>query len=192
MARGSPHDITRHLADFAGGDREAMADLLPKVYDELHRLAVAHFRNQPSGHTLQPTALVNEAYLKLAGAPGFKAADRDHFFVLASRIMRQVLVDHARTKRRAKRGGAWNRVTLEEAIGATGERDVDLLALDDALEKLAAAKPQRARLVELRFFGGLSSEQAGAILGMSRTDAARKWRMARAWLARELRCEDAA
>lgn len=184
-------DITRHLADIAAGDREAAAALLPKVYDELHGLAVAHFRGQPAGHTLQPTALVHEAYLKLAG-PGVEATDRTHFFVLASRIMRQILVDHARAKGSAKRGGGLQRVTLSEAVSKSGERDVDLLALDDALDKLAAMEPERARLVELRFFGGLTSEEAGAILGMSRTDAARKWRMARAWLARELRSGDAA
>jgi RNA polymerase sigma factor (TIGR02999 family) len=159
-------------------------DLAPHVYDELRRLATAQLRDQPAGHTLQPTALVNEAWLKLAANPDLRFEDRRAYLVLASRVMRQVLVDHARGKRRVKRGGGggWHKVTLALAEAREGATDIDLLALDDALTELAALNPDRARLVELRFFGGLTESEAADVLEISRRHVSRQWRSVRAWL----------
>jgi len=157
-------------------------DLVPLVYEELRRLAGAQLREQVPGHTLQPTALVNEAWLKLAANPDLRFENRHAFLALASRAMRQVLIDHARGKQREKRGGGWQRVTLS-AVGAPGgEVDVDLIALDDALKELAKLSAERARLIELRFFGGLTVTEAGEVIGISRREASRQWRSARAWL----------
>ncbi len=178
--------VTRILADFGSGDAAAR-ELLPLVYDELRRLAASHFEDERVGHTLQPTALVNEAFLRMAGDNGIKVADRAHFFRLASKIMRQILVDHARRKNAVKRGGEGERITLDDSFpGPVNRSDVDLLALEEALERLATFSPDKARLVELRFFGGLSIEEAADALDISRTQASREWRTARAWLADEL------
>ncbi len=164
--------------------------LLPRVYDELRRLATAQLRDQPAGHTLQPTALVNEAWMKLAGHDEMRFESRGQFLVLASRAMRQVLVDHARGKRRAKRGGGWRRVSLAETAEPAGPADVDLLALEEALTELTALNEERARLVELRFFGGLTETEAADTLGISRREASRQWRALRAWLWTRLRNPD--
>lgn len=157
-------------------------DLAPHVYDELRRLAAAQLRDQPVGHTLQPTALVNEAWVKLAANPDLRFDDRRAYLVLASRVMRQVLVDHARGKRRAKRGQGWRRVTLGALETPNGSIDVDLLALEEALEELAELKPDRVRLVELRFFGGLTEAEASEVLGISQRQVTRQWRTVKAWL----------
>jgi RNA polymerase sigma factor (TIGR02999 family) len=177
------------LSDFGSGDQEAVRDLLPKVYDELRRLAGTHLAAERTGHTLQPTALVHEAYVRLAERPAASITDRAHFFRLASKVMRQILVDHARSRAAAKRGAGAERVTLSEAADMPSGSDIDLLELEDALDRLAGLSVTKARLVELRFFGGLTIEEAAATLDISRTQATREWRTARAWLADELDLE---
>lgn len=182
--------VTHILAGFAAGDRAAVEALLPKVYNELRRLAAAHVREDRPGHTLQPTALVHEAYVRMvdgvAEGEGLEVTGRSHFFRLASKVMRQILVDHARARDALKRGGGAARLTLDAAHGAETEPPIDLLSLEDALARLERLSPRKAQLVELRFFGGLSEEQAAEAIGISRTQAAREWRTARAWLADEL------
>lgn len=182
MQAGREQDVTRLLAELSAGRPAAAEELFPAVYDALRALAGACFRNQPADHTLQPTALVHEAYVKLVGSRALPPLDRAHFLALAARVMRQVLVDHARGKRRDKRGGERRQVTLAAAELVAERPALDLLALDEALEKLAELNPQHARLVELRFFGGLGEQEAADVLGISRTSAARSWRFARAWL----------
>jgi len=176
---------TRILAE-VGPDDSAARTLLPFVYDELRKLAAKHLNDERCGHTLQPTALVNEAFVKMAGSGRIVVADRTHFFRLASKVMRQVLVDHARSKSAAKRKGLGNRVTLSDSMEATRGTDVDLMALEESLQSLADLSPQKAQLVELRYFGGLTIEEAATVLGISRTQATREWRVTRAWLADEL------
>ncbi len=180
-----PDDVTRYLADFAAGDRAALESLMPKVYGELRRLAGVHLRSERAGHTLQPTALVHEAFLRLSEADDASIEDRMHFFRLASRLMRQILVDHARAKQTLKRGGELARVTLTDVAGGPAT-ETDVLGLEDALVRLEKLDARKARLVELRFFGGLGEEQAADAIGISRTQAAREWRVTRAWLADEL------
>lgn len=157
-------------------------DLAPHVYDELRRLAGAQLRSQAAGHTLQPTALVNEAWMKLARHPDLHFDNRHAYLALAARTMRQVLVDHARGRNRDKRGGEWHRVTLASMEAPEGDLGVDVLALEDALAELAKLNPERVRLVELRFFGGLTETEAAEVLGISRREATRQWRAVRAWL----------
>lgn len=181
--------LTRLLAEGGSGETGAR-DLLPLVYGELRKLAAAHFVDERCDHTLQPTALANEAYLRLAEDPIIRVSDRAHFFRLASKIMRQILVDHARSRDSLKRGGGNERFSISDAIpGGSSGSEIDLLALDDALRRLATLNERKARLVELRFFGGLSIEDAADVLGISRTQATREWRTARAWLADELQGE---
>jgi RNA polymerase sigma factor (TIGR02999 family) len=157
-----------------------------EIYEQLHRLAEGYFRQQPRGHTLQPTALIHEAYLKLAGQPDCRWKDRTHFLAVAATAMRQILVDHARSKVAARRGGDRQRITLDEAVVPAPQRDVDLLALDQALERLAGLDERKARVIELRFFAGLTVEETAAALGVSPITVKRDWSMARAWLEREL------
>lgn len=181
-------DITGLLREWSGGDREAFERLVPLVYKELHRQAAAYLRRERADHTLQATALINEAYLKLVDQKSIDFEDRTHFFAISARLMRQILVDHARTRTRDKRGGPEAvKVELEAAanVGLAAPR-VDLIALDDALERLARLDEQQARLVELRYFSGLTLEDTAAALGISRATAARDWNVAKAWLKREL------
>jgi RNA polymerase sigma factor (TIGR02999 family) len=164
-----------------------LESLLSATYDELYRVARNHFVNQGADHTLQPTALVNEAYLKLAGRDGVRITDRGHWITLCSRIMRQVLVDHARARKAAKRGGEdWARVTMSIMQSDSIEERIDVLALETALVELNALSPARARLVELKFFGGFSTAEAAEALSISERDAYRQWRVAKAWLASRL------
>ncbi len=180
--------VTRLLSEAAAGKPSAYDELFPLVYDQLRELASAFFRSQPGDHTLQPTALVHEAYLKLVDPPRAAAPrDRAHFLALAARVMRQILVDHARTKGRDKRGGGRTRISLDQTPSASTGNVVDLLAVDEALAKLERLSERKARLVELRFFGGLSNEEAAEVLDVSRTTVSEDWRLARAWLSRELR-----
>jgi RNA polymerase sigma-70 factor (ECF subfamily) len=180
-----PRTVTRILADFAPGDVLHARELLPHVYNELRRLAAVQLADERPNHTLRPTALVNEAFLRMASGPA-AVASRGHFLRLASKVMRQILVDHARAKAAARRGGDAVRYALSaDALASTAD-PIDLLALEEALERLAALSPAKARLVELRFFGGLAIEEAADALEISRTQASREWRMARAWLADEL------
>jgi RNA polymerase sigma factor (TIGR02999 family) len=178
-------DVTRLLRDFGQGDRQAMDRLLPLVYDELHRLAMAYFRRERGEHTLQPTALVHEAYLRLVDQRE-PMESRSHFMALAATQMRRVLLDYARRHRAERRGGDAQRVLLEDTVAMCGPHPVDIIALDSALLKLAALDAEQSRLVELRFFAGLSIEQTAEILGVSTATVKRSWSSARAFLRREM------
>lgn len=181
------HDITRILRLWSEGDRAALDELIPLVYDELRRQAARYLRRERVNHTLQPTALINEAYLKLIDQRGVTWQNRAHFFAIAAQAMRRILVDHARGKHSEKRGGDEEELPLEEALTvATDERDTDLIALDEALTRLEKRDKQQARIVELRYFSGLSLEETAEALNISRTTAARDWAMAKGWLHREL------
>jgi len=184
-----PRDISQLLADLRAGDRDALEQLMPIVYAELRQLAAHYLRQERPAHTLQPTALVHEVYMRLAGHVGQHGAawdDRAHFFGIAARVMRQVLVDYARTSGAAKRGAGRLRVTLNEWSHMTPGPDLDILALEAALTRLATLDAGQARLVELRFFAGLTLEEAADVLGRSPRTLKRDWRSARAWLQREL------
>jgi len=169
-----------------GGDSEALDTLMPLVYDELRRLARHYLRRERADHTLQSTALVHEAYVRLVGRDCPPWQSRAHFFGIAARLMRQILVEHARAHYAAKRGGHSFKLTLEDAAAISQPADVDLVALDDALQKLAVQDPRQSRIVELRFFAGLTIEDAAEVLEISRATVAREWTIARAWLYREI------
>ncbi len=180
--------VTQLLIDVADGNSDVANELLPIVYDELRSLASAYFRHERDSHTLQPTALVHEAFLRLVDQTNVEWRSRNQFFALAAKVMRNILVNHAVGKGRLKRGGGRKRVSLEAVDKAAGGSDVlDIVALDHALTKLAELDQRKARLVELRFFGGLTSEEAAEVLEISRTTAAEDWRLTRAWLSRELK-----
>lgn len=167
-------------------DRQSLDSLLPLVYQELRRLAAGYLRRERPGYTLQPTALVNEAYLRLAKDRPDRWKNRAHFCAIAAHSMRQILIERARARDARKRGGSRARVTLDDALVADGGRSIDLVALDEALERLAALDPEQARLVELRFFGGLTVEETAEAMDISPATVKRHWTIARAWLAREL------
>jgi RNA polymerase sigma factor (TIGR02999 family) len=177
-------EVTRILSAIEQGDPHAAARLLPLLYDELRALAAQQLAREKPGQTLQATALVHEAYLRLAGGQSF--ANRRHFFAAAAEAMRRILVENARRKRRAKRGGQWQRIDLEADALAAPEREEHLLALDEALERFAVIEPQKAELVKLRCFAGLSRDAAAAMLGISSATADRWWAYARAWLRVEI------
>jgi RNA polymerase sigma factor (TIGR02999 family) len=179
-------DVTGLLQAWAGGDREAGERLVPLVYGELRRQAARHLRRERREHTLRPTALVNEAYLRLAGQRDAGWQNRAQFFGVAAQVMRRILVDHARRHGAAKRAGRLCRVTLDEALAPVAPRDVEVLALEEALRALAALDPGKARLVELRYFGGLSLDETAQVLQVSESTVTREWRMARAWLFRRM------
>ena len=179
-------DVSRLLQDAAGGKREALEALLPLVYDELHRQAERYMRREAPGQTIQATALVHEAYLRLLREKHTRWQNRAHFCAIAAGSMRQILVERARARRAAKRGGAWHRITLTDVTGASAGAPIDVEALDEALERLAAMSPEQARLVEVRFFGGLTIEETAEALGVSPATVKREWASARAWLRREL------
>jgi RNA polymerase sigma factor (TIGR02999 family) len=185
-------DITDLLDRWGQGDGEAFEALLPLVYDELRRLAAHHLRQERPGHTLQPTALVHEAYLRLSGLREMQLHNRAHFYGAAARVMRRVLVDHARKHRALKRGGATAVLQLSESVELPVDMDLDLEALDDALNALEAIAPEKAKVVELRYFGGLSVEETGDYLGISPATVKRYWSFARAWLFRRLTTTGAA
>lgn len=181
------HDITQMLQQWCDGKKEVLDELLPLVYSELRRQAARHLRRERKDHTLQTTALIHETYLKLIDQRNVKWESRTHFFAIASQAMRRILVDYARTRTRVKRGGDDIKLSLEAAEPlASNEKSVDLIALDEALTRLAAIDEQQSRVVELRYFSGLSLEETAAILHISRATAAREWNMAKAWLHREL------
>jgi RNA polymerase sigma factor (TIGR02999 family) len=183
----APKDVTRLLSELSGGNEQALAELMPLVYAELRRLASYYLRRERGNHTLQPTALVHEAYLRLVDQRGAHWENRNQFVRVASELMRRVLVDYSRGHHAAKRGGNVAKVFLQEGVVAGKGRAAELLALDDALNRLAELDAQQARLVELRFFGGLSIEESAAVLGTSPATVKRHWNVAKAWLARELR-----
>ena len=175
-------EITQLLVQLSGGSRDALDRLLPLVYDELRNLAASYLRRERPNHTLQPTALVHEAWLKLIGDSQINLQNRAHFFGIAAQVMRRVLVDHARRQTADKRGGEVLKLSLDENIDAAQERAVELIALDDAMTELATFDPQKSRIVELRFFGGLSVEETADLLGVSAVTVKRQWRLAKAWL----------
>ncbi len=181
-----PDNITHLLMEWSAGDERALDRLTPLVYEELRHQAARYLRRERRGHTLQTTALINEAYLRLIDAKDVHWQSRAHFFAIAANLMRRILVDHARRRDAAKRGGSQLRLTLDEALAVTKEPDLDLLAIDEALDRLAKIDPQQARVVELRFFSGLSVEETAASLGVSPKTVKRDWSVARAWLRREI------
>jgi RNA polymerase sigma factor (TIGR02999 family) len=179
--------ITQMLRKWGDGDREALDELMPLVYDELHRQAARYLRRENNDHTLQTTALIHEAYIKLINQRNTDWQNRAHFFAIAAQAMRRILVDHARTKHRDKRGGNAVKLPLDEAMAEVrDEQSIDLIALDEALTRLAAIDEQQSRVVELRYFSGMSLEDTAGVLKISRATAARDWAMAKAWLHREL------
>jgi RNA polymerase sigma factor (TIGR02999 family) len=180
------HDVTELLRAWSDGDSGARDRLMPLVYDELRRRAAAYLRREARNHTLQPTALVHEAYLRLVDQRRAVWQNRAQFFGVASQMMRRILVDRARARRMAKRSGRWARVTLEVAEKATPPVDVEVLDLDAALTQLAEFDPRKSQIAELRFFGGLSLEETGEVLGLSVATVERDWQAARAWLFKTL------
>ena len=184
-----PTPVTQLLLAWSKGDRDALEDLLPVVYAELRRIAGRYLRHERPDHTLQPTALVHEAYVKLVDQRHAQWQNRAQFFGVAAQLMRRILVDHARAHVAAKRGGGVSPVTLMDAAGASPARGVDVLALDEALTRLTGLYPEQGRLVELRFFGGLTIEETGEAMGLSPATVKRQWAVARAWLLHSLNRE---
>lgn len=187
MAQASREEITGLLQAWSDGDQAALDQLLPLVYAELHRLAKRYMGREHAGHTLQTSALVNEAYLRLVDAPGVHWQNRTHFFAVSAQIMRRILVDFARSRQNLKRGGGARQVTLDERFVASPESGADLLALDEALGRLAVLNPRQSQVVELRYFGGLNEEEVAEVLKVSPRTVRHDWSLARAWLYRELR-----
>ncbi len=180
-------DITQLLIAWSDGRREALDDLMPIVYADLRRVAAGYMRLEAAGHALQPTALVHEAYVRLVDQKQVKWRNRAHFFGVAAGLMRRILVDHARRRRAEKRGGGWERVTLAGGeAAANSDKEIDVLARHDALERLAAFDPQQERIVELRYFGGLTIEEAAEVVGISAATVVREWTIAKAWLRADL------
>jgi RNA polymerase sigma factor (TIGR02999 family) len=177
--------VTERLQRWTAGDRRAEAQVLPLVYEELQRIARRQFRRERRNHTLEPTAVVHEAFLRLRSVHGLHFQSRAQFFAFAAHLIRRILVDHARQRDRAKRGGGAPKATLAEAVDLAAARPPDLVALDDALSTLASLDPRRAAVVELRFFGGLTIEETAAQLGISCETVSREWRRAKAWLYEE-------
>jgi RNA polymerase sigma factor (TIGR02999 family) len=183
MPKTSSQQLTQMLIQLSEGNAQMVDDILPLIYDELRRLAGNYLRRERSDHTLQPTALVHEAYIKLIDQTQVKWQNRAHFFGIAANIMRRILVDYARQHKAEKRGGAAEKMPLEEEILIVSEgKSAELLALDEALENLAKLDPQKSKIVELRYFGGLSVEETAEVLGVSEITVKRHWRMAKAWL----------
>ena len=182
-----PEGISQLLVKWSSGDESALEGLIPLVYDELRRLAKNYLRKERAGHTLQPTALVNEAYMRLADQKSMKWQNRAQFYGIAAQLMRRILVDHARLKHAEKRGGAeQQRLSITSAGEIAAMPDLDLLALHEALEELAEIDPQQARIVELKFFAGLSIEETAEVMNLGHATVERDWKMARAWLRRQL------
>ncbi len=186
MATPQSADITQLLIAWSQGDKEAGDKLFPLVYNELRRIAESHLRDERAGHTLQPTALVHEAYLRLVDGSKAQWRNRAHFFGVAARLMREILVDYARRRERHKRGGGVTHLTLDQAVEWAEARDLELVALDDALNSFEKFAPRQCRVVELLFFGGLTAEEIAVALGVSTITVRRDWRAARAWLHEEL------
>jgi RNA polymerase sigma factor (TIGR02999 family) len=178
-------EVTRLLQSWSCGEKEALNELVPLIHRELRGLATACLRRERRDHTLQPTALVHEAYLRLVDQTQVQCQNRAQFFAIAANLMRRILVDHARHHLAAKRGGG-NKVALEEALGVAQRQELDIVSLDEALGKLAQLDPRQSRVVELRFFGGLTEEETAEVLGVSATTVKRDWRIARAFLHRRL------
>jgi len=187
LAVRNPQDITVFLKEWSSGNREAADDLIQIVYKEMRKLAASYLKNQRSDHTLQPTALVHEAYMKLVDISDVSWQDRAHFFAVAAQTMRHILVDHARALAADKRGGAMQRVDLEESISFPGAKGVDVVELDEALRQLAVQDEKQSRIVELRFFGGMTVEETAHVMSISPATVKREWATARAWLFRRIK-----
>jgi len=185
----SPRGVTALLGDWSGGDRTALNDLLPLVYAELRRVAARQLRKERADHTLQPTALVNEVYIRLVDQRQVDWHSRAHFFGVAAQIMRRILVDHARRHAASKRGDGVRCVSIDEAMDVAASNEMPVLSLNEALDRLETVDPELARIVELRAFGGLTIEEAAHVLSVSASTAKRDWRTAKAWLNRELGSE---
>jgi RNA polymerase sigma factor (TIGR02999 family) len=179
-------EVTQLLGDWSGGDQEALAKLFPLIEPELHRLAHYYMSRERAGHTLQTTAVLNEAYLRFADNTKPVWQNRTHFVAAAARLMRRIMVDHARERRSLKRGGGAVKITLDEAALVTEERSEELIALDEALQELAAQDPRKCEIVELRYFGGLTVEETAEFMKLSQRTVEREWTMAKAWLYRAL------
>ena len=183
---GSPQEVTQLLIDWSRGDQAALDSLMPLVYEELRRLARRYMRRERVGHTLQTTALINEAYLRLIEQQRVQWHNRAHFFAISAQLMRRILVDHARSHTRAKRGGGVLKLSLDEAVVPSQKRAAELVALDDALQRLATIDLRKSQVVELRFFGGLSVEETAEVLKVTPMTVTRDWKTAKAWLHREM------
>lgn len=180
-------NVTQMLKQWSGGNTDVLDDLMPLVYDELRRQASRYLRKERIGHTLQTTALIHEAYIKLIDQKSVEWQNRAHFFAIASVAMRRILVDHARERHRSKRGGAAENLPLDEALQiSSNEKSIDLIALDEALNRLAKFDARQARVVELRYFSGLSNDEAAEVLGVSNATVRLDWNMAKAWLKQEI------
>ena len=190
MDEASPNEITEQLIAWSKGNDAALEQLIPAVYQELRRMADHYLRGEDSGHSLQPTALVHEAYLRLIDQTKVEWQNRAHFFGVAAQMMRRILIDHAKAKHRVKRGGTAIKVMLDENVNFTRERASELLALDDALQTLAKMDERKSRIVELRYFGGLSVKETAEFLKLSQRTVEREWTMAKAWLYRALSEEE--
>lgn len=186
MPEKNTHQITNLLIDWSNGDEMAFEQLMTVVYEELRRMARGYLRHQNAGHTLQTTELIHEAYLKLAGREKQNWQNRAHFFGVASRAMRHILVDYARSKTRTKRGGEAEKITLNENLTTASSRSEEIVALDEALSRFAELDQRKARVVEMKFFGGLTTEEIAEVLKISIDTVKRDWRFARNWLLREL------
>jgi RNA polymerase sigma factor (TIGR02999 family) len=186
MATPPTDEVTVLLLEWSNGDKSALEKLIPLVYDELRRMARQYMRRERPGHTLQSAALVNEAYVKLIDCSRVDWQNRAHFFAVAAQLMRRVLIDHARSRNYAKRGGGIRKVSLDEAAVLSNERAAELIAIDTALTNLEALDPRKSRIVELRFFGGLNLEETAEVLGISSPTVQREWRKAKAWLYEEV------
>jgi RNA polymerase sigma factor (TIGR02999 family) len=186
MTTPAPKEVTQLLMAWSNGDQEALEKLVPLVYDELRRIARRYMEREPAGHTLQTTALVNEAYLRLIEQKAMKWQNRAHFFAISAQLMRRILVSMARARHANKRGGEARQVSLDEALVVSEERAAELVALDEAMNELAALDPRRSRVVELRYFGGLSVEETAEVLKISPETVMREWKRAKAWLYTEL------
>ena len=182
MSTSQPKEVTQLLIQLTEGNRTVLDELLPLIYSELRSLAANYLRRERSGHTLQPTALVHKAYMRMVDQTRVQWQNRAHFFGVAAQMMRRILVDHARANAAEKRGGDAQKFSLDENIDVSGERAAELVSLDEALRRLAEIDPQKSRVVELRFFGGLSVEETAEVLGVSAPTVKRHWRMAKAWL----------
>jgi RNA polymerase sigma factor (TIGR02999 family) len=183
-------DISIAPFELSGNNFTDVDELLPAVYKELKKLAASYLRQERADHTLQPTALVHEAYIRLIGQKNLSIENRGHFFALAAQMMRRILVDYAKTHHREKRGGHQRKLSIEEAIGLSSERAAELLALDEALLALAELYPRKSQVVELRYFGGLSVEETAEVLDISKPTVMRDWDFAKAWLFQELKCHE--
>jgi RNA polymerase sigma factor (TIGR02999 family) len=184
----APGEVTNLLYEMKGGSKEAEGKLIPLVYKELRRIAAGYLRKEGRGYSLQPTALVHEAYLRLTDIREVDWQSRSHFYAVSATIMRRIIVDHARARQAQKRGEGWDAVSLNDAILPSPQRAPEIMALDEALDRLARLSERQAKIVELRFFAGMNEEETGSVLGISSRTVKRDWRIAKAWLFKELHC----